>query len=182
MSTGEKARNGIVFVSLLAAAGSAISASQGSLGTTSTATSVLTITIPETLRLSGLSDFAFGTYSGSGALSANADVCVYDNSSNGNYHVTATDSTSLTATAFAAQNGAAASIPFSVRWNNGTGTTGNYALTYNKSHAASGANTKSTDCSTGGKSANLNIQFVATDLAGKPGGAYTSTITVMVEP
>jgi hypothetical protein len=173
----------VITVFLALAAHQAQAATNGSLGATSTATTVITLTIPETLRISGMGDLSLGRWSGSGAMSANRDVCVYDNSSNGSYHVTATGNSTLTPSAFGVQNSNASyGIPFSVTWNNGAGTSGSYGLTYNKSHSASGANTRSMDCSVGGKSSNLGVSFASTNLQKAPGGVYSTTLTVMVEP
>ena len=95
-------------------------ATQGTLGATSTGTAAVSLTIAQQYQISGLSDLAFGTYSGSGALTSNEDVCVYTNDTTKNYHVLVTDS----AGSFEVVNGSN-NIPFTVAWNNAIGTTGN---------------------------------------------------------
>lgn len=163
--------------------GFAYAATQGSAGSTSTATTVITLTIPTTYRVTSLADINFGTYSGTGALSGNQDICVFTNDATRNYRIMLTDNTTMSPSAFSVQNsGATTSIPFSVRWNGTTGTTGNTLVTYNTPLAVGGANVQSTDCSIGGKSANIAIDFLAADLQMVPSGLYSSTITVIIEP
>ncbi len=172
-----------VLIAGVLAPASAFSATQGSLGTTSTATADITVIIPAKFRISGLNDFSFGAYPGSGNLSANNDICIYSNNANGDYKVRVTDSSSMSAAGFSVQNGTAtADIPYSVKWNATTGTAGNQAVTYNTAHAKTGANTQSTDCTAGGNSANMQVDFASGDLLAAPGGSYNSTLTISIEP
>ena len=54
-------------------------ATDGTLGTTSTGTSDITVTIPELILISGMADITFGTYAGTGDLDVNEDICIYTN-------------------------------------------------------------------------------------------------------
>lgn len=171
----------IALATALLLQGSAFAATQGSLGTTSTATAVITVVIPAQFRISSMNDLALGAYSGA-AMNGNDDLCVYTNGT-GSYRVRATDSSSLSPTDFSAQNAAASGhIPFAVRWNNTTGIAGNALLSYNTPSSKTGANTQSIDCSIGGNSANLEVRFAKNDLQKALGGAYSSTLTVVIEP
>jgi hypothetical protein len=168
---------------LAAASQQAFAATQGTLGATSTGTVLASVTISQQYQISGLTDFALGTYSGAGALTANQDVCAYTNDSTRAYHVLVTDSSTMSATGFSVQNaGATAQIPYTLKWNNAIGTTGNVALAYNTLLAGANANIVSATCTTGGKSANLQINMIATDLQAAPAGSYSTTITMVVEP
>lgn len=160
----------------------ALAATQGTLGTTSTATAVITVVIPPNFKISGMQDLALGSYSGSGAMAGDRDICVYSNGT-GSYRVLITDDSTLSPSGFSAQNSSAtASIPYTVRWNGTTGTAGNTNVNYNTPRAYSGANTLSTDCSVGGLSANIRVNFTQANLRSVPGDAYSTTITVVIEP
>jgi hypothetical protein len=157
-------------------------ATQGSQGVTSTATTVITVVIPDQFRISGLSDFMLGTYSGSGAMTANRDLCVYTNGP-GDYHVTVTDSSSMTPSGYSVQNATATEdIAYTVKWNDRTGTSGNVNMPFGTTKVGHDANTVSTDCSIGGNSANLLVNFTQANLRAAPGGVYSATMTVEIEP
>ena len=159
-----------------------VAATQGTLGTTSTATSVISITVPPNFKLSGFSDFSLGKYSGSGTMTANEDLCVYSNGT-GSYHVVITDDSTLSPSGFSVQNSnATVDIPYTVKWNNTTGTSGNASAAYGGSHAGSGANVTSPTCSTGGLTSNLQVNFTQANLRAATGGLYSTNITAMVEP
>ena len=161
-------------------AGNAIAATDGTLGATSTGTSPVTLTIPELFRISSLADFALGAYAGTGTMTSNDDVCVYHNG-DGTYQVTGTDDS--TGATFAVENaGNTAVITMEVKWNDITGTAGNAALIYNTAMPSTAANTTIDDCSVGGLSGNLQVNFTQADLQAAPVGAYDSTITLLVEP
>jgi hypothetical protein len=161
----------------------AMAATDGTLGATSTGTSLVSLSISQLYRISGMTDFAFGAYSGTGALTANHDVCVYTNDATRAYHVVVTDNSGMSATNFSVQNaGATADIAYAVKWNSGTGITGNAAVTYNTALAGTNANILSSDCTTGGNSANLEVDFAAAALQAAPAGSYSATLSVLVEP
>lgn len=161
----------------------AAAATQGSLGSTSTGTVGVSVTIPQKYRITSLTDITLGTYSGTGDLTGNDDVCVYTNDATKAYHVLITDSSSMTPSGFGVQNaGATASIPMTVAWNSATGTSGNAAVTYNSSLAGSNANSTSVTCATGGESANLQVTLAAADLQAAPADAYSTTLTIVIEP
>lgn len=175
-----KALKRLLFASLLTAttlsAGNAMAATQGSLGSTSTGSATVSLTIPPVFEISGLSDLALGSYSGA-AMAGNEDVCVYQNGG-GAYHVLATSSTG----SFQVSDGASHTIPMDVRWNNKIGTSGNTSLVYNTATAETGANITSADCSSGGKSADLQVNFTLAALQVAPAATYDATLTVVIEP
>ena len=159
-----------------------MAATDGTLGITSTGTAVITLVIPQLYRISGIGDFAFGTYSGSGSMTANDDICVYSNSSN-SYKIRITDNTNMTANTFAVENTENThQVPMELRWNSTTGTAGNVAIAYNTPLTANGANAVSSDCSSGGLSSNLQINFAQADLQSSFATAYSSTLTLLIEP
>lgn len=161
----------------------AVAATQGTLGTTSTGTVGVSLTINPVYQVTSLTDFVLGTYGGTGAMTGNQDVCVYTNDATRSYGVRVTDSSTMSATGFSVQNaGATAQIPYTLRWNDATGIAGNTALAYNTRLASIDANITSATCATGGDSANLQISLLATDLQAAPAGSYTTTVSVLIEP
>ena len=160
----------------------AIAATDGTLGATSTGTSAITLSIAQRYQISGISDLAFGTYSGSGDLTANDDVCIYTNDATAGYKVRMFDSSTLSAAGFSVQNtGGNAQIPYTVKWNTAAGTTGNVALAYNTAVAKTGANTTSTNCA-GGNNANFQVNLLAADMQMVPSGSYSTTLSITIEP
>lgn len=160
----------------------ALSATDGTSGATSTGTAVITLVIPEVYMIGSMANFSLGTYSGSGDMTANDDLCVYSNG-NGTYRTVIIDSTSLSPAGFAVQDTTnTRQIPMQVYWNNHTGITGNSAVSYNTPVSMTGANTQSSVCATGGLSANMQIRFLQANLQAAFAGAYSSTLTVLIEP
>jgi hypothetical protein len=157
-------------------------ATQGTLGATSTGTTVITVTIPTLFKISRATDFVLGIWPKVGNLTANQDLCVYSNGT-GSYGVTATDNSTMSAAGFSVQNAAAtAQIVYTVRWNQTTGTTGNVNLVYNTRRGRSGANVTSTDCSVGGLTANVQVTLTAAALGAAPPGNYSATLILLIQP
>lgn len=161
-------------------ASSALAATDGSLGSTSTGDFDITITINELVRISGLSDVAFGTYGGTGILQDNQNICVYTNDAAADYKITL-DNPNNSGT-FELADGTN-KIAYSVLFNDAAGTTGQTAVTAGSALTAqSGANTSSIDCSVGGDSANVEVSIAEGDLQAAPIGSYTGTLQLVLEP
>lgn len=159
---------------------SAFSATNGSLGTTSTGSSDISVTVPDLVRITGISDRAFGTWNGSSTMDSNDDVCIYTNKAAATYYITATGSG--TGGAFELDDGSSNVLPYHVYYNDVTGTTGEVEQTTAiKSAQQSGADTSSQTCG-GGNNANYHVRIVNTDLLVVPSGTYTGTLTIVVSP
>lgn len=155
---------------LLTTGMSAIAATQGTAGATSTGTAVVSVTIADIVQISDMNDFAFGTYSGTGDLNGTDDVCIYRNGT-GNYTVTATGSGA--ANAFTMTDGTN-TIAYSV-------TLDGAALTSGTAANQTGAHASSANCA-GTPNKTLNVDVLAADLQAAPAGAYTGTLTLLVAP
>jgi hypothetical protein len=128
------------------------------------------------VQVSGFIDFSFGSWGGSGGISDDDDLCVH-NSVTSNYYLTATGD----GPGFSLVKGGD-TIDYTVRWNDQTGTTGNIALSSGvQSALQSGANTSSTNCG-GGNNANLQVSITEGELSAAVPGAYTGTLTILIEP
>ena len=170
----------VLFVAFLMVGGAstAYAANDGTLGTSSTGDFDITVTVAELIQISGMTDVTFGTYSGSGDLDNDYQVCVYRNNASAQYTITAT----ATEGAFQVENGGD-NIPYTVFFNDVTGTAGEVALTYNTATATqTGANTQATDCSTGGNSANVHIRMLEADLQAAPANSYSGTVILQADP
>lgn len=175
-------RIALLLVSAFFLVGNVMAATQGYLGSSSTASFLVSVSIPVNFKISGMDDFTFGQYSGSGNVSSNKDVCIYTNSY-GSYSATITDSSTMSPSGFSVQNATASyAIDYGVKWNDRRGTSGNETVYYNSQTDSRNANTQSMDCSIGGDSANLQITFSRHKLQAAPGGYYSTVLTVMIEP
>ena len=169
----------VIGLALLFLPATAMAASDGTLGATSTGTADISVTIPPLIQISNMADIAFGSYSGTGDLNGNQDVCIYTNLAAGTYVVTATGSGA--ANAFTVTDGSN-TIAYNVYFNDTTGTTGEVQLsTGSQSAQQSGANTSSATCG-GGDAANYHIEMLETNLQTAPAASYTGTLTLVVEP
>lgn len=157
----------------------AYAATDGSLGSSSEGSTYVTLSIPNIVRISGISDLSFGAYGGSGSPSLDDDICIYENNTSGTYKVTAHGSG--TSSAFTVTDGSNL-IAYAVRFNNVTGTTSNFPLTTNvTSSTLSGANSASQTCG-GGNNANFQVTLQKADLLKVPAGTYSGTLTLVIEP
>ena len=170
-------------------------AGDGSLGSTSSTTSVVTLVVTNAVKITGLDniDFSNALYSSdndgygagdSSGISANDDFCVFVNGA-GTYSLTATSaagSFSLTGAGSDANSGNANdTIAYTVGLAGSTSPSTS-AVTYN---SATGVFTGSQDrdCSdAGGTNANVNIMLTDTVLRTALSDTYTDTITLLVSP
>jgi len=148
----------------------------GSLGTTSTGTADVNLSIPNQLQISGLVTVALPNYSAGSASTANTPACVYSNAAGGAYYVTLTSANG----AFNLSDGSN-TIAYSVTWDDTPGTPSPEAISYNTKSAVQAGDSSSTNCSA---STNAKMEVSATDAAmgAVPAGAYSDTITILVTP
>lgn len=172
------ARFVLVFAGLFFA-NSVFAASDGAIGTTSTGTSVITVTIPKLIRARSFADFAFGSYAGTGDLNSNDDLNISTNYGTAarTYRLTATGSG--VASAFTITDGVSV-LPYNAYYNDATGVVGRVALATTvalttQANAAKPLSTATTN-------ANLSIEILATNLQTVDAGAFTGTLTVVFTP
>lgn len=133
----------------------------------------------EEVRVSGFVNLSLGSYSGTGSLSSNIDLCVY--SDTGSYDVTISGQGG-SGSAFAVSSGSG-TIPYSVYWNDASGTAGSVQVTTPGSPLIGrrNADPSHSDCNSG-TNANLEIRFSEVNLQSARAGSYFGTVTVLVEP
>ncbi len=154
----------------------AVAATDGSLGATSSGSTDVSLTIQDRVQISGMTNVALGSYTGTGDLTGSTDYCAYRNGG-GNYTVKLTSSTG----SFAVANGGD-SIAFAVRADvAGDGDASDGELLSYNSVSSSMAGDAAVDCSS---STNGQLHFTLAEAAlqAAPSKTYTATVTVLVEP
>jgi hypothetical protein len=164
-------------IALCMTAGVAIAA-DGSVGATSTGTTDLNITVPEFVEVTDILDpLVDVTYGGSGAVTANDDVCVWTNDSATSYKVTATGDGA--GSAFTITDGSD-TIAYTVSWNDVTGTVGAASLTATTQSGVQTGASNTYPCPA--NNANISVSFAENDVLSVQAGAYSGTLTLVLAP
>lgn len=161
---------------------SVFAATDGTLGTTSTGTVGVSITIPALVQISGLSDITLGSISTFPAT-GNTTACIYSNvaSPAGSYFVTASSANALT-TSFRVKGTGTNYIVYNAFWNNTSAATPTTALSSGtKTAQQTGGNAISLTCG-GTPNANFNVNFSSAQVAGASADTYTDTVTLLITP
>lgn len=155
--------------------GSALALQQGTVGPTSEGRVDISVTIPDLIRINGLNDatMAFGTYSGTGGLTATSPAAVCSNGA-ATYGLVAT-SVNGSFALVGATAGNTDTIAYTVSW------TGAGALTYNTN--APGLAVESTSLGAGctATAGKLSVNMSAVNLA-VTADDYTDTVILTVTP
>ncbi len=155
----------------------AYAATQGAVGSSSTGTSVISVVVSPLARITAIDDVSFGTWSGSGALSATDDVCVW--TTGGAYSITATGGG--TGGAFTLADGSN-EVSYSVTWDDVAGSSSGTSLTAGSGLSGQTSSATSTDCTGGSMTATLGVSIAEGDLSGAPSGNYSGTLTLVIAP
>jgi hypothetical protein len=167
--------------------GAVFAATDGTLGTTSTGTTDISVTKTKLAQISALTDLTIASYTlGGGDQHMESTACIYSSSVNGGYRVTATGSGATNA--FTLDDGASHTIAYTVIWNSGgvgaLGITGAALTTNVQTAALTGAAMDSATCAgaVAGPTAQLNVNILGSVMDAAPAGTYTGTLTVVVAP
>ena len=164
-------------IALALAAGVAVAATQGTLGSTSTGSVNISSIKGAAVQISALTDFTFPPTATTPAP-IEQTACVY--STTGSYTIQAT-SAHASGGAFRLNN-AGNYIAYAVGWfNASSGGTAASLASGTTSAAQTGADTGSTSCS-GGADSRIGITIDATTFTAAPAGTYTDTLTLLVAP
>lgn len=169
---------GIALASLLAAAGTAYSATDGSLGATSTGDLDVRVQIADRVQISGLDNIDFRTYAGTGELESSDAFCVYRNGT-GVYSITISSPNADT-DGFRLSDGTDF-IAYSVKFNADANITGGADVSSGVRMDGMMGSATSLSCG-GGDNASLGVTIAENALQAARTGIYTDTITLMVEP
>lgn len=165
----------------LLANGTALAASQGSLGTTSTGSIQIGASVPNRVQISGLSDVSFANQDPATAAANAQNVCVWSNTSTRGYNVTASGSGA--SSAFTLASGAA-TVPYSVEWSGSSGQSSGSALTSGTALTGLTSTAASATCASGASSsASLIVRISSANLQTMQAATtYTGTLTLVVAP
>ena len=151
-------------------AGAMAATADGTLGATSTGTVDVTLTVPKLIRITGLATIALGSYSGDGSdMTGTSPGCVRQNGTTATYGILVTSANG----AFDLDAGAG-TLPYSVSW-------GGSAVTYNTNLASQAPDSTTLGACTS-VADKLSVTVLGTDLDAAPGGSYSDTLTLVVEP
>ncbi|WP_156029810.1 hypothetical protein [Sphingomonas sp. URHD0057] len=165
----------------LAGASAAEAATQGSLGSTSTGTVQVSVSVPNRVQLSGLTDVAFTNQDPSVAALNAQNVCVWSNTATRGYNIDATGSGA--AGAFTLASGAL-TVPYSVQWAASSGAVSGTALTSGTALAGLTSTATNAGCGAGlASTASLIVGIAAANLQSMQAAtSYTGTLTLLVAP
>ncbi len=125
------------------------------------------------VKITAINDLSLGTYSGTGDLSSEDEVCVY-NSASQNYTITVT----TTSGAFELRSGINP-LPVQIRFKEGAGS---YVdLSYGVAAAFGGADMISNSCG-GSTNATLQVRALQSDLLAVRPSTYSTTLTLLISP
>jgi uncharacterized protein YdbL (DUF1318 family) len=183
MSNFTKRLNAYVAAAALASStilssGTAIAATQGTLGATSTGTLDITITKADQAQITSINDINLGAWTiASSAPTGFDDICVY--TSTGSYEVTTT-SANFTGANYRLYDGSANYVVYTVSWNDATGG-GGAAMTHNTAMTGQTGNSASATCG-GSQNASVQVDITNVAMAAAVAGTYTDTLTMVVAP
>lgn len=169
---------------LVGGSGLAFGASQGNVGTTSSGSIDISLTIPNLVRIFGLNDIALGSYTGTGTMTGNDTFCVHSNVISGTYKIKAT-SANGTGGDFRVKSGANY-IVYGVDFNDDTAQAGSTSLDHDTESAGPYNATKypnvgNATCA-GSENAGAWVTFQEAALQEAEPGSYTDTLTLLVTP
>lgn len=171
----------VLVVSLMSTTVS-FSATDGTLGTTSTGTVVVSLTIPALVLITGLANITLTPTNFVAPVTGATTACIYSNvvTPLGSYYVTASSANGL-AGAFRVNNGTNF-ITYSAFWNNAAAAAQTTALTSGtKTAQQTGGSAVSLTCG-GNPNANFNVSFSSAQVAGAAPLTYTDTVTLLITP
>jgi hypothetical protein len=154
---------------------------QGTLGATSQGSVLITASVPNRARITGLTDVTFASQDPNTAASGAQSVCVWSNTATKAYTITASGSGA--SSAFTLSNGTD-SAAYTVEWAGSSGQTSGTALSTGTASSSFTSGAANQTCSSNASpSASLLVKMNTTVLGGMTaGGDYTGTLTLLVTP
>jgi hypothetical protein len=155
----------------------AMAATNGSVGATSTGSSTITAVVGSLVRVTAVDDIDLGSWTGSGDLQAQDDVCIW--TTTGGYNVTATGNGGG-GSDFSLTNGSD-TLTYAVKWADES--SGLTALSTGAALTGQQSNATSTDCNAGANlSATVAVEITETALSGADSGSYSGVLTLVIAP
>lgn len=175
-------RTGLFGAAALGFSAPALSATQGSLGATSTGSVTITATVPNRAQLTALSDISFTNADPSTNATSSQNLCAWSNTATKAYSITATGSG--TGGAFTLASGALTPIPYSVQWNQSSGQSSGTSLVAATALGSLVSTATKPTCSSGpSTTSSLIVTISASDLQDMVAAtSYTGTLTLLMTP
>ena len=165
-----------------------LAATQGTLGNTSSGSVSISVTKSAVAQIAGLTDLTLSSYVlGAGDQTISTTACIFSNTINGGYKVTATGNGGA-GNGYKLSNISGQMIPYTVVWNAGgvnkLGTTGTTLSSGVQSAQLTNAATDSPTCAgtIPGPTAQINVKLSGSSLDNAPNGAYTGILTIVINP
>lgn len=172
----------LAFAALLSSAGTALAATDGTLGATSTGAVSINASVAGRVQISGLTDVAFDLVDPSSGQARAQDICVWSNSVGRKYNITARGNG--TGNAFTLAASGLTPVPYSVEWAQATGQTAGTPIAAGVSLTGQSSTATAPTCTAGpATSASLIVKLAASDLQQmQAGAAYSGILTLIVAP
>jgi hypothetical protein len=154
----------------------ALAASDGSLGTSSSGQSDVSLTVADRVQITSVADIALGTYSGTGDLVGSTEYCVFRNGG-GDYKVTLTTDQG----AFEVAEGGGQTIPFTARVDDDLTPADGESLSYGTASSVALVGSNSATCG-GTDNGAVEVTFSEANLQAAATTNYSATMTILVEP
>ncbi len=173
----KKLVQGLVIAGAMVAGGSAIAATQGSTGGTSTGDILIDVTVGNQILINNLADI-IGTHVPFTPFIGSSPACVYTNNPSGNYEVTITSSNPGAANEFRLNDGGGTLVVYTLSYNDGDSSAPMLSGVVNSTF--DNADTTDPSCATPQSSIDINIPAANLDAVGP--GSYSDTVTILVAP
>ncbi len=149
----------------------------GSLGATSTDTSVISLEVVDRVQITGVNDIVLGSYSGVGTLNGATGYCVHRNGGDDYTVKLTTDTGAFKVTSATTLE----DIVFTAKVDSDPDASDGTPIAYNTASSAMPGSAQ-LDCG-GTDNGAIEVSFAQADLlAASTGSDYTATMTILVEP
>ncbi len=158
-----------------AMASSAMAATQGTAGFTSTGSVIISIDVNDEVQISNLTDINLGAFAGVD-LTGSSPACIYRNGPATTYQITGTGSGA--ANAFTLTDGTN-TVPYTVNYTDDSVTS---AMTTGTALLGQDGADDDTGCANTGDNGTIAVTVTAANAAALPASTYTGTLTLVVAP
>ncbi len=170
----------------LMASSTATASIQGELGSTSTASTVVSLEIVDRININGINDIDLGQFNGAEDLVGGSAFCVFRNGGD-DYELTISDAESIIAKPgnkdkfLLSSDSAQESVEFSVMVDDDDDASNGSLITKGATVQFSGS--KEIDCTKNGENASIEVRILASDLIElSTGSDYSGTLVLNVAP
>lgn len=160
----------------------AYAATQGTLGTTSTGSIVITVQVASRVQITALNDVTFTGIDPSVTATNAQSNCVWSNTATKGYTITATGGG--TGGAFTLRSGALTPVSYTVQWNQSTGQSSGTALSAGTASATFNSTATTPTCATApATTSSLIVTIPSAQLLNMASLTnYSDTLTLLVSP